>query len=114
MADKNIYELIQKWCEHQNRSVYSLYKDEGAKLTESTIRSIRDGDNPEYATLKILADELHVPVPDFLIGPGGPGKALTEDEWAVVEMLRSIDKNQYDLAMRLLKAAELFVDEKKQ
>ena len=114
MADNNIYELIQKWCEHQRRSVYSLYKEEGARLTESTIRSIRDGGNPEYETLKVLANELHVPVPDFLAGPKGSGMVLTDEEWKLIEMFRSLNKSQYDLAIRLLTAAKLYEANNKQ
>lgn len=32
MADSSIYELTQKWCESQNRSIYSLYKNEDGLL----------------------------------------------------------------------------------
>lgn len=106
MADKNIYELIQQWCENQNRSIYSLYKEEGGELTESTLQSIKKGDNPEYATLKILAKKLHVPVPDFLIGPGNKSLTLTEEEQKVVETLRSFDDVRLGLALRLLGVVE--------
>lgn len=101
MADSSIYELTQKWCESQNRSIYSLYKNEDGLLKESTFESIKRGNNPEYETLKIIANELHVSLSDFFKGPGDV-TVLTDKERIVVESMRSVDSATQDMISRLV------------
>ena len=108
MADSSIYELTQKWCESQNRSIYSLYKNEDGLLKESTFESIKKGNNPEYETLKIIANELHVSLSDFFKGPGDV-TVLTDKERIVVESMRSVDSATQDMIGSLALLAKMFV-----
>lgn len=100
MTDTNIYELIEMWCKHQQRTVYSLYSKKDSKLTRSTLRSIRESNNPEFKTIELVAEELQISVPDFFAGPKEQKKVPTEKEWMLIESLRRIgNQDAYELIL---------------